>query len=187
MPVIFVKPLDEAQETVEAARRHARHLRHNYVGTEHLLLALSTGDFGIATRILNQWGVTSPRLKREVILELQTPQQEDDLTEADSQALASVGIDLPEVRRRIEETFGPSALDASPPCTTEPPLTPKARRALRGAAHQARNLGDSEVAPEHVLLAVLDDQSALAARLIERLGLTPHALRERLLRALRFN
>jgi hypothetical protein len=35
----------------------------------------------------------------------------DQQPELDAEALAAIGIDLDEVRRRVEESFGPEALD----------------------------------------------------------------------------
>lgn len=182
--MIFVKYRDEAHEVVEVARREARQLRHNYIGTEHLLLALTATDFGIATRVLADSGVTAPRLERQVIVELEGP-QDDDLNETDAQALANVGIDLHEVRRRIEETFGPSALDRPPLRPTATPLTDKGLRALKATSEHARRLSHRQVGPEHLLLALLDDENALAVKLICRLGTSPESLRDRTLAVLR--
>ena len=39
------------------------------------------------------------------------PVEADTGRQIDSQALAAIGIDLEEVRRRVEETFGPGALE----------------------------------------------------------------------------
>lgn len=180
--MIFVKYRDDAQRTLDVARREARRLSHNYVGTEHLLLALTSGDFGIATRVLTDSGITAPALKRQVIHELDA--LHDDLTDTDADALASVGIDLHEVRRRIEDAFGPTALGGPPPCPTGIPFTDKALRALKATPRHARRLGHRHVGPEHLLLAVIDDESALAARLMQRLGGNPEVVRNRLLSAI---
>lgn len=171
--------------TLEVARREALGLDHNYVGTEHLLLALTIHDFGIATRVLTDCGITAPGLKRQVVRELDAIHE--DLTETDVKALASVGIDLHEVRRRIEDTFGPSVLDRPPPCPTGTPLTDKALRVLKATARHARQLGHRRVGPEHLLLALIDDESALAVKLVQRLGTEPGVLRHRLVTAISTN
>lgn len=46
----------DARGLIDAAHRHARELRHRYLGTEHLLLAL-TGDPGLAGTTLARLGV----------------------------------------------------------------------------------------------------------------------------------
>src|SRR3954470_8437172 len=52
-------------------------------------------------------------------------------------------------------------------------VTPRCRAALQGALREARAMGDDKVEPEHVLLALLDDPDAGAARTLERLGVLP--------------
>ncbi len=180
--MIFVRYRKDAHRTLEIARLEAQGLHHNYIGTEHLLLALTVKDFGVASRALAECGITEPALKKQVIRELED--ESERFTETDADALAAVGIDLQEVRRRVEETFGASALDVRPPCPTGTPFTDKAMRALRATPQHARRLGHRQVGPEHLLLALMDDESALAVRLIERLGTKREHLRDRMLAAI---
>jgi ATP-dependent Clp protease ATP-binding subunit ClpA len=180
--MIFVTYRDDAQHTLEVARREAQDLSHNYIGTEHLLLALTVEDFGIATRVLADCGVTEQALKKQVVEELAFAS--DDLTETDAAALASVGIDLSEVRRRVKEAFGPSALDARA-CSTGTPFTDKALRALKATPRHARRLKHRQVGPEHLLLALMDDESTLAIKLLKRLGTNSRVVRERILSTIR--
>src|SRR4051812_18493242 len=58
-PTAWPKDFDQdARAVVHAARLHARSLHHRYLGTEHLLLAL-TADTGLAGTTLAQHGVGS--------------------------------------------------------------------------------------------------------------------------------
>jgi ATP-dependent Clp protease ATP-binding subunit ClpA len=180
--MIFVTYRDDAHQILDVARREAQGLSHNYIGTEHLLLALTVEDFGMATSVLADCGVTERALKKQVVEELASAS--DELTETDAAALAIVGIDLSEVRRRVEEAFGPTALDA-PACPTGTPFTDKALRAMKATPRHARRLRHRGIGPEHLLLALLDDQNALAVKLIRRLGASPDVLRECMLAALR--
>lgn len=180
--MIFVGYRKDALRTVEVARLEAEALEHNYVGTEHLLLALTVEDFGIASNVLRESGITEPALKKQVVRELDDPSE--GFTESDADALATVGIDLDEVRSRVEQTFGAFALDSPPPCPTGTPITDKALQAMRATPQHARQLGHRKVAPEHLLLALMDDESALAVRLVQRLGRTPKDLRDRALAAI---
>ncbi|MET4143834.1 Clp protease N-terminal domain-containing protein [Arthrobacter sp. UYCo732] len=59
---------NSARRAVVLAQEEARSLNHNYVGTEHLLLAL-TIDRGLAGQALNELGVTHDKV-RDHILEL---------------------------------------------------------------------------------------------------------------------
>jgi hypothetical protein len=61
-PTAWPKDFDEdARAVVHAAQVHARSLRHRYLGTEHLLLAL-TADSGLAGATLGQLGVNTARV-----------------------------------------------------------------------------------------------------------------------------
>ena len=179
--MIFVRYRKDAHRSLEVARLEARNLNHNYVGTEHLLLALTVGDFGVASSVLAQCGITEAGLKRQVVRERGAPQ--DGLTEGDAEALAAIGIDLDEVRHRVDETFGGSALEVAPVCPAGTPFTDKALRTLHATPRHARRLGHRQVGPEHLLLALMDDEGALSVRLIQRLGTTPKDLRDRTLAA----
>jgi hypothetical protein len=58
----FVRFTEEARDVVARAQDEARSLNHNYVGNEHLLLALTTKG-GVAERLLRDAGVTEARVR----------------------------------------------------------------------------------------------------------------------------
>src|SRR3954463_16564226 len=65
-PTAWPKDFDEdARAVVHAAQRHARSFRHRYLGTEHLLLAL-TADSGLAGTTLAQLGVGTAEVTERV-------------------------------------------------------------------------------------------------------------------------
>src|SRR3954447_2985671 len=69
-PRAWPKDFDEdARAVVHAARLHARSFRHRYLGTEHLLLAL-TADTGLAGTTLAQLGVGTAEVTEHVLLAL---------------------------------------------------------------------------------------------------------------------
>jgi ATP-dependent Clp protease ATP-binding subunit ClpC len=53
------------QKILEFAIEEARKLGHHYIGTEHLLLALSSLDEGAAAIVLRKLGVTSDQIRRQ--------------------------------------------------------------------------------------------------------------------------
>lgn len=57
---------ESAHRTVVLAQEEARSLNHNYVGTEHLLLAL-TIDRGLAGQTLSELGVTHEDARNHII------------------------------------------------------------------------------------------------------------------------
>ena len=55
-----------ARRALDRCLREALRLGHNYVGTEHLLIALAEGE-GLATDVLHEAGVDADGVRREVI------------------------------------------------------------------------------------------------------------------------
>lgn len=55
-----------AQQALTAAAYEAHDLRHNYIGTEHLLLGLSKVSEGLAFHILRSYGLTFERIKVKI-------------------------------------------------------------------------------------------------------------------------
>ena len=56
-----------ARRVLDLTRRESRRLGHNYVGTEHLLLAVAAEQDGIGGRVLRERGVDVDRARAEVI------------------------------------------------------------------------------------------------------------------------
>ncbi len=57
----------KAKKVIELAMDEARHLGHNYIGTEHLLLGLIREGEGIASQILLNLGLDLARVRSEVM------------------------------------------------------------------------------------------------------------------------
>ena len=56
-----------AKQVLEIAAQEAREMNNNYIGTEHLLLALTKNKNGIAAQILNVYGTDYKSVKEEVM------------------------------------------------------------------------------------------------------------------------
>jgi ATP-dependent Clp protease ATP-binding subunit ClpC len=54
---MFERFTERARQVVVLAQDEARALRHNYIGTEHLLLGLLREEEGLAARVLGQVGI----------------------------------------------------------------------------------------------------------------------------------
>jgi len=61
-----------AKRTLELSLEEARQLGHNYIGTEHLLLGLISGDEGegVAARVLENLGVDLSKIRSQIIRSL---------------------------------------------------------------------------------------------------------------------
>jgi ATPases with chaperone activity, ATP-binding subunit len=95
-----------ARHVLETAWAEAAGLDDGTVATEHLLLALATAD-PVTADLLAEAGGSAADLRRAVAARcsrrLDRPRQHDHL-------LGTLGIDLTEVRRRAEQTFGADAV-----------------------------------------------------------------------------
>ena len=170
---MFERFTQEAREVVVLAHEEARELGAEAIGTEHLLLALAR-DRGAAAGVLDGLGLGHAALRAELA------RDGDGL---DAAALAAIGIDLDEVRRRVEAAFGAGALARRR--RGRPPFAPKAKQALELALREALALGDRGIGSEHVLLGVLRDPGRPVSRALERRGQTPAGVRAAVLEARR--
>jgi ATP-dependent Clp protease ATP-binding subunit ClpA len=103
-----------ARQVIVQAQKDARRLGHNYIGCEHLLLAIAAAT-DPASAVLRDQGVTPERVEVEIVRIIGRGQKADPLGGLDRQALAFIGIDLDIVRARIEAAFGPDALTRALP------------------------------------------------------------------------
>ncbi len=62
----------KVKKVFEFSNEEATALNHNYVGTEHLLLALLRQPDGVAAQVLENLGVNLKEVRREVLKELET-------------------------------------------------------------------------------------------------------------------
>jgi ATP-dependent Clp protease ATP-binding subunit ClpC len=63
---LFERFTERARQVVVLAQDEARALRHNYIGTEHLLLGLLREEEGIAARVLDSLDVTYEEVRAQV-------------------------------------------------------------------------------------------------------------------------
>jgi ATP-dependent Clp protease ATP-binding subunit ClpA len=108
---MFERFTGSARQVIVQAQHNARRLGHNYIGTEHLLLAAATLDEP-ASAVLREQGVTPEHIEARIASIIgpgQSSTEADPLQGLDRDALAAIGIDLDVVRARIEAAFGPDA------------------------------------------------------------------------------
>ena len=64
---MFERFTDRARRVVVLAQEEARQLRHNYIGTEHLLLGLLKENDGVAVRALESLGIDLAAVRDRVL------------------------------------------------------------------------------------------------------------------------
>jgi ATP-dependent Clp protease ATP-binding subunit ClpA len=178
---MFERFTTQARQAVVAAQQAARRLGHNYVGTEHELLGLLADADSPAGRVLAGLGVTAEAVEREVLAIVGRGRQLDD-----AEALAAIGIDLEEVRRRVELSFGPGALGRSSSRRSgHLPFTPRAKKVLELGLREAVRLHHRSIGTEHILLGLVREGQGLAAKVLVTLGADLEAVRAAVLQELR--
>ncbi|MDF4250517.1 Clp protease N-terminal domain-containing protein [Streptomyces sp. WMMB303] len=190
---MFERFTGEARDVVIGAQEEARSLGHDRIGSEHLLLGAlrHPGQTGAAT--LHRLGVSAASCRAAVAGVVAGSRE--DLGPQDGEALRALGIDLAEVRRRAEESFGTGALDAAPGSgrtgrgsrtgTRHIPFAARAKEALKQALREASARGDREIGAAHVLLGVLRPEDNISVAVFSRLGVEPEVVHELVLDDLR--
>lgn len=168
---MFEKFTDSARTAVVRAQEEARERRSDRIGPEHLLLALLRRPGTPGEELLRAAGVDAVEVDR--VLAAAPPH--------DAEALATLGIDLDEVRRAAEESFGPGALDRTAPrrgrwFAGHLPFEKTSKKALELALREALRLGDRHIGTEHLVLGLLHPDHT-ASRILERHGLTLAGMR----------
>jgi hypothetical protein len=134
-----------------------------------------------------------------------------DLVEpADAEALRAIGIDVDSIRERIEESFGPGALERARrgprrgrrlqlrrperrgtscsestwPIGNHIPFTPRSKKVLELSLREAIHLRHNYIGTEHILLGLLREGEGLAAMVLVKQGLSIDDLRRRVLHAI---
>ena len=168
---MFERFTAEARSAVVRAQEEARALRHEYIGTEHLLLGVLAGRDTAAVSLLRRWSVTAEAVRVEILARVGPG-------ELDADALATLGIDLERVRERVEASFGPGALSRRRRCAGGAiPFTPRAKKALELALRESLAAGHRYIGDEHVVLGLLREGDGVAARILADRGVQLEAAR----------
>jgi ATP-dependent Clp protease ATP-binding subunit ClpA len=177
-------------EIVDAAIRAAHELGHNYLGTEHLLLALAQRRHllpGAVARLLPDAGV----VRSGIVSLIGEPLRQD------SELLRSLGVDLEQVRNAVRRTFGDEAIERlgrrrvhqpwqpwlrpSRRCTTllagSMTVARRAKVAFERAGREADRRGRPAIDPASLLLGIVEVEDALANRLLRDNGIDPEQIR----------
>jgi ATP-dependent Clp protease ATP-binding subunit ClpA len=171
-------------------------LGHEYLGGEHLLLALVSIDQP-AGAVLRERGVTPERVEAEII-SLSGARLFDDL---DRDALAAIGIDVGAVRASVEARFGPAAVSQAAQAAGRGrsgasrvldnvrrrsgaqrdgvflPHGPGTVQSLENACHEARAGNAPRAGVEHLALGILAVSEGLVPVILSALGAPAPALR----------
>jgi ATP-dependent Clp protease ATP-binding subunit ClpA len=204
-----------ARQVVVGAQEEARSLGHDWIGTEHLLLAALRHPEQPGAATLVRLGVSAESC-RAAVSSVVGAADGDALGPEDAEALKAFGIDLEEIRRRAENAFGDGALDTpvSDPGADAPrrrrflrrqrreragdsgdpaargplghvPFTGRAKKTLELSLREAIARKDRHIGVEHVVLALLRGDDKISQGMFQRLGVAPKEMRDFVLADLR--
>lgn len=145
------------KEVIEFAIDEARKLGHQYVGTEHLLLGLLREGHDPPAQLLAQRGVKIERLREEVLTLLNSAKDEDHTPPGAGHG----GFEWLH-QQELAKAFRSAGF----------------WHLLILAVDSANRLGDGEVHHEHLLLALLRDETHPVARWLRDRGITLDIVRD---------
>ncbi len=164
---------ERVRRSLQLAREEAMTLRHEYVGTEHILLGLCSEGGGVAEAAITNLGVKLDSV-RTAVLQTVKPGQADGVSDT------SPGI-LSTIASSIGLGGGGASGSGGGP---DLPYTSRAKKALEFSMLEARELNHSYVGTEHLLLGLLREEKGIAAQILASMGMTVPGVREEVLRLL---
>jgi ATP-dependent Clp protease ATP-binding subunit ClpA len=172
---VFERFTELAKRAVTASQDAALALGHDFIGTEHLLLGLIS-TAGTAGEVLREQGIELSQAREETVRLLEEAGVAATGGQEVKNALSSLGIDVAEIQRRADSTFGPGAFRFP-----RPAFTPRAKKALELTLCEAQALGHQHIDTEHVLLGLLAEGEGTAIQVLTALDVETSALRQALL------
>lgn len=178
---MFERFTAQARSVVVRAQEDARELGEPSIGTPTILLGVAEAGDTTGGRVLLALGVGVEDVRDDI--RRASEHQDRAFSDEDEDALRSVGIDLDEVRRSVEETFGPGALErGSGPRGGHIPFTRGAKKALELSLREAIALGHKHIGTEHLLLGLVRDERSSSARILAARGIDRERVRAEVLR-----
>ena len=185
----------DTMAVIDLGADESRRLGHDWLGTEHLLLAFGQRPQLLpdaAAALLPEAGAMRAALAR--VLSAPPPNSAPEL-------LRTVGVDLDQVRAAVRQTFGDEAVDRlsrrrvhqpwqpwrrpSRRCTSllagSKSMAPRLKQAFERARNEADRRQRTTIDPATLLIGMIDVEDALSNRLLRDIGVDPEQLRQALL------
>ena len=150
------RPSSDNREILRLAEVERRRLGHPYLGDEHLLLGVLAHASNPGAAMLTDRGLDLSTARAQIA---RIVNASGSIVRDDADLLHDLGVDLAQMRRRLESTFGALAVHEAArqvrrrPWWRGPPYLIK--RAQFIACTTAGKHGDTEISPEHLLYGVL--------------------------------
>lgn len=162
----------QARQAVQDAVREAERRDADRIGPEHLLLAV------LDAPVLAGFGLT----REQVEAAFERARRKGGLSDADTEALRGLGIDVDRIVDSVEATLGEGALAGGPPRRRRTlfglPFDATAKQVLVRCLVEAKDLGHGTLGREHLVLALLSGRG-LVAEVLATLGVDYAEVRRR--------
>jgi ATP-dependent Clp protease ATP-binding subunit ClpA len=168
---MFERFTDKARQVVVGAQAETRERGADEIRTEHLLAALFRVPDNLAITVLAAFSIDRDVVLGEIERLRSAPPR------IDAEALSTLGIDLEEVRRQVEEAFGPGALDRTRaahgpgPRFGHIPFARSAKKSLELSLREAIHLKHNYIGTEHLLLGLLHCEDGAAHHILSGRGM----------------
>jgi ATP-dependent Clp protease ATP-binding subunit ClpA len=156
----------DGRQVIRLAFIEARELGHQCIADEHVLLGVLRHGASKGATLLRASGLDLATVRAEI---LRTGPTLGPATDP-AGALRAIGVDVDEMRQRLEASFGPDAVRAAERRVRRRPrwrgghprpnplcVYVLAKRSFEIASGFASRRGESEVGPDHLLWGVLQD------------------------------
>jgi ATP-dependent Clp protease ATP-binding subunit ClpA len=171
-----------SKKVIELAVDEARRLNHHYIGTEHLLLGLVREGEGIASGVLQGFGLDLQRVRRETLAVLNKAS-----TKSTSEPVledSSIAGDVEATDQGVAITLGPLqdeddriAENTGDPTDRFARFTVRAKRVLSYSQEEAQRFQHNYIGTEHLLLGLVREQGGIAAHVLHNLGVELNKVR----------
>ncbi len=152
----FERFTNRARRVMAGSSQAALSLGDDFVGTEHLLLALFIEPDGIAGRALAAMGVSEEGVRAAI---LAAGDRTAGQAEPAATGTAAAGTPAPG-----------TPVAGAPAAGTRPPFSGPAKLALKDALAIALELGHNYIGTEHLLLGLYRNEDSLATRILTQAG-----------------
>jgi ATP-dependent Clp protease ATP-binding subunit ClpC len=189
--MLFDNWTDKSIKIIKLAQDEARLKKTNYVGSEHLLLAMFHPDTGLSGKVLESFEIS-----------LQEARDTVEILEKTNGSIVSAEVDsvnldkTPKIKKDSKTSYWqhlfrpsftkffwqkpkPVEVKSKQSKQTEPILTPLVKEIVQQAFRESINLGHKHVGSEHLLLAVVAEKKGMSYSLLAKLGIDIAELKTR--------
>jgi ATP-dependent Clp protease ATP-binding subunit ClpA len=171
---VFERFTERARRVVVIAQDEARALKHDYIGTEHVLLGLLGVEEGLASRVLLTFDVDAETVRARIVALVGEKSDE-------------VGGQIPFTPREWKG-FELSLIRIGGRTeglkNRQRPFTPRAKKVLELSLRQALALGHNYIGTEHILLGLVAENEGVGARILGEFGLDLETIRNTVIQIL---